>query len=297
MALKQHRNADAIADCSRAIALQPSLPEAFLVRGRAYKESKQLAEAAKDFERAIELRRDFFDAIVEYATVLHRMNRFEEALAQHERAIALNPELAEGFQDRACALQNLGRYDEALQGFEKAITLNPNLAGAHWNEATLRLLIGDFQIGWEKSEWRWKVERLKSYRQFTQPMWNGEPLAGKTILLHNEQGLGDAIQFARYIPKLSARGAKVILDVDQALIPILSGIQGVHRMLVPGEQAPDFDFHCPLLSLPRGFRTTLDTIPSDRYLCAPIRCGRWDKLFQRKNKSTNRDCVVRQPFS
>lgn len=286
IALRQQQNARAIADCDRAIALHPSMPEAFHTRGRVLRDTKKLAEAVIDFERAIELRPNFFQAIVDLGAVLHRLRRFEEALGQYDRVIAMNPEFAEGFQDRAITLLDLARYDEALRDFEKAISLNPNLANAHWNEAIARLLTGDLKVGWEKSEWRWESEEaLKPYRQFSQPMWKGEPLEGKTILVHNEQGLGDAIQFARYIPMLAAKGATVILDVNRALNSILSGIQGVNVVLRSDEKYEQFDFHCPLLSLPLGFSTTLETIPNKPYLPQPVRTGRWDKLLHPKTKS------------
>lgn len=282
--LRQQQHARAIEDCDRAIALNPSLPEAFHTRGRALRDTKKLAEAARHLERAIELRPDFFQAIVDLGAVLHRLNRFEEALAQYDRVIAINPEFAEGFQDRAITLLDLARYEEALRDFEKAISLNPDLANAHWNEGIARLLTGDLKVGWEKSEWRWKAEEtLKSYRQFSQPMWMGEPLEDKTIFVHNEQGVGDAIQFARYIPMLVAKGAKVILGVDRSLISILSGIQGV-TVVSPDEQSFQFDFHCPLLSLPLGFGTTLETIPNKPYLPQPVLSGRWDKILTPKTK-------------
>lgn len=285
IALRQQQHARAIADCDQAIALHPSMPEAFHTRAKALRDTKKLAEAVRDFERAIELRPNFFQAIVDLGAVLHRLNRFEEALGQYDRVIAMNPEFAEGFQDRGITLLDLARYDEALRDFEKAILLNPNLANAHWNEAIARLLTGDLKVGWEKSEWRWKSEEaLKSYRQISQPMWKGEPLEGKTILVHNEQGLGDAIQFARYIPMLAAKGAKVILDVDRALNSILSGIQGVDVVSRSDEKYEQFDFHCPLLSLPLGFSTTLETIPNTPYLPQQVRSGRWDKLLP-KTKS------------
>jgi hypothetical protein len=143
---------------------------------------------------------------------------------------------------------------------------------AHWNEALLRLLTGDFSRGWAKYEWRWRNESLAlSTRNFSQPLWLGaEAIDGKTILLHSEQGLGDTIQFCRYVPLVAARGARVILEVERPLHEIMTNLAGATEVISKGDALPDFDFHCPLLSLPLAFGTHLETIPSlTSYLRAP----------------------------
>jgi hypothetical protein len=126
------------------------------------------------------------------------------------------------------------------------------------------LLLGDFDRGWEELEWRWQTPACAPWRRdFVQPLWRGEePLAGRTILLHAEQGFGDAIQLARYAPLVAAQGARVVLEVPAPLTALCSRIAGVAAVVTRGERLPDFDCHCPLLSLPLAFRTRPATIPA-----------------------------------
>ena len=140
------------------------------------------------------------------------------------------------------------------------------------------LLTGDFERGWEEYEWRWKYKTMAlAKRNFAQPQWSGEPIEGKTILLHSEQGLGDAIQFSRYVPLVAGRGARVILEVDRRLRELMSSLDGAAQVLSTGDALPEFDMHCPLLSLPRAFHTLLETVPSRTpYLHAsPERLAKW----------------------
>jgi hypothetical protein len=188
--------------------------------------------------------------------------------------LARRPDSFETFSHRGSALAELHRFGEALASYDQAVALSPEFADAHWNAALLRLLLGDFQAGWRGREWGRKCKGVGFVeRSFTQPLWLGEaPLAGKTILLHSDEGLGDTIQFARYAPLLAARGARVILEVDATMHGLLSGMDGV-ALCVPrgGSEVYDFDLHCPLSSLPLACRTGLATIPAARYLPAPPR--------------------------
>jgi hypothetical protein len=150
--------------------------------------------------------------------------------------------------------------------------LQPDYADAHWNEALLRLVRGDFSRGWAKYQWRWKSESLGvSKRNFLQPLWLGaEAIDGTTILLHSEQGFGDTIQFCRYVPLVAARGARVILEVESPLHEIMTNLAGATQVISRGDALPDFDFQCPLPSLPLAFGTRLETIPAaTAYLRAP----------------------------
>ncbi|CAN0261996.1 unnamed protein product, partial [Phaeothamnion confervicola] len=149
---------------------------------------------------------------------------------------------------------------------------------SHWNEGLCRLALGDFVLGWEKYEWRWKTAQRGSVRDFREPLWTGDQdLRGRTILLHAEQGLGDTLQFCRYAKKVAGLGATVVLEVQKPLKALLSSLEGVAQVIARGEPLPAFDFHCPLLSLPLAFRTTLADIPADSpYLrCDPDEVERW----------------------
>jgi hypothetical protein len=133
---------------------------------------------------------------------------------------------------------------------------------AHCNAAALRLLTGDFDRGWVHYEWRWRKKSvIAANRNFTQPMWYGEPIAGKKILIHSEQGLGDTIQFCRYVPLVAARGAQVIFEVQKTLQTIMAPLAGPGQVIAKGSPLPAIDLHCPLVSLPLAFGTRLETIP------------------------------------
>jgi tetratricopeptide (TPR) repeat protein len=168
-------------------------------------------------------------------------------------------------------LHELKRFEDALASYDRAVELRPDFAEAHNNEALCRLLIGDFDRGWEKNEWRWETEQLKDARRnFTQPLWRGSnEITGKTILLHAEQGYGDTIQFCRYVPLVLKCGARVVLEVPKPLHALMGTLPGDALIVTRGDPLPKFDFHCPLLSLPLAFRTRLETIPSEMpYLSA-----------------------------
>jgi hypothetical protein len=156
----------------------------------------------------------------------------------------------------------LGRDQDALANYQRALAVRPDYADAHYAESFVRLRLGDFRAGFVKYEWRWRRSELASYRRdLGKPLWLGEAsLAGKTILLHAEQGFGDTIHFARYAPLVAQQGATVILEVQPALKELLAPLAGT--IIGRGEKLPAFDCHCPLLSLPLAFRTDLDTIPA-----------------------------------
>jgi hypothetical protein len=173
----------------------------------------------------------------------------------------------------------LNRFDEALASFDRAIAIRPGLAEAHFNAALCLLLTGDLSRGWKQYEWRWSTDQLRSeQRNFSQPQWTGsDKIAGKTILLHAEQGLGDTLQFCRYVPQVAARGARVIFEVPTPLVALMRTLAGDIDVIARGDHLPAFDLHCPLLSLPLAFNTELDTIPGETpYLSAvPAKSDAW----------------------
>jgi tetratricopeptide (TPR) repeat protein len=265
------RFGEALASHDRALMLRPDYAEAHSNRGNALHELKRFEEALASYDRALVLRPDFSEAHSNRGNALQELRRFEEAVASYDRALALRGDLAEAHSNRGNALKELARFDEALASYEAALAARPDFADAHFNEAMCRLLIGDLYRGWEKSEWRWETEQIRNgKRSFPQPLWLGSnEIAGKTILLHAEQGLGDTIQFGRYAPLVAARGARVILEVQRPLHDLMSTLSSAVQVVSSGDPLPDFDFHCPLLSLPLAFATQLDTIPSaTRYLSA-----------------------------
>jgi len=252
----------ALTDYDQAIAKRPDFAEAHGNRGNALRELGRHHEALEAFNRAIALNPDYDEAYNNRGNALVELNRPAEALADYDRALSMTPDNTFALVNRGNALRYLDHHDEAIASFDRAIALRPDLAEAHWNKALLCLSVGDFARGWANYEWRWRREGEMQPRDFPQPQWRGEDLSGKTILLHAEQGFGDTIQFARYVPMVAKKGCKIILELPDSLRPLIGNLNGVVGMYRRGEILPPFDVHCPLLSLPLAFNTTLETIPA-----------------------------------
>lgn len=255
-----------LAAYDKAIALKPDYAEAHNNRGVVQQGVKQLDAAVASFDRAIALKADYAEAHNNRGIALQSLKRLEEAVVSHDNAIALKSDYATAYFDRAVALQLLTKIDAAIESYDRAIAIDPKNFGAYFNKAMALLLLGDFEQGWALYEKRWQCATFKKPgRDFTQPRWLGrESLAGRTILLHSEQGFGDTIQFCRYAKLVADLGARVLLLVPTALVGLLKTLDGVAEVLDKGAQMPDFefDFHCPLLSLPLAFKTEIDNIPA-----------------------------------
>lgn len=255
---------EAVTCFDNAIRVNPKLAQAFCNRGQALVELGQFeaALASCDAAVAIDSRNAEFHA--SRANILYRMKRFDEALSAVDAAILLQPANPAFQYNRGNVCFQQKRFDEAFAAFGKATAIDKNFADAHYNEGFARLLLGDTERGWRKYEYRWdQPDRVQTKRHFRQPIWLGEgSLEGKTILIHAEQGFGDTIMASRFVPLVAALGAQVILEVQAALVPLMQRIQGVSGLVIRGETLPDFDVHCPFMSLPFAFRTTLKTIPN-----------------------------------
>ncbi len=264
---------EALISYDEGLALDPGNGELLNRRGVALLELGRPLDALESFERLLAIDPDHLDALGNYGNALIKLNRPAEAIAAYDRALAVVPENAGLLTNRAVALRRLDRPHEALMSASRALVGTPNFAQARFVESVARLTLGDFAAGWRGYEARWSVGLLASQRRgFTAPLWSGqEALNGKTILLHAEQGFGDTIQFVRYAALVAARGAaKVIIEVQRELVPLLTGMAGATAVLARGEPLPAFDLHCPLLSLPLAFATELGTIPARiPYLAAP----------------------------
>jgi Flp pilus assembly protein TadD len=244
--------------------------------------------AVELFERALMVKPDYAPALSNRGTALLELQRPEEALESFDRALKIKPDYALALHGRGNTLRELQRYEEALESYGRALEIKPDYAEVHWNESLCRLLLGDFDLGWRKYEWRWKHgPSLSAVRSFAQPLWLGEvPLAGKTILLHAEHGFGDTLQFCRYAQLVAARGARVVLEVPPALKSLCQTLAGVDTLLDYTEGLPPFDFQTPLMSLPLAFGTRLDSIPADvPYLHSdPQKVAAWHALLGPRNK-------------
>lgn len=279
---------EALACHERAILLVPDYAEAFTNRGITLEKLCKFEEALASHDKAIELRPHYADAFSNRGIVLTLMMRLKEAIASYERAIELDPNHSESFSNLGFALKESMQFDLALQAYDRSIDLRPEYDDAYWNKSLTLLLLGDFINAWSLYEWRWKRDEFAKFRRnFTKPVWLGsEDISNRTILLHAEQGLGDTIQFCRYAKLVKKRGAQVILEVPRSLINLLHGLDGVDHLIMAGDPLPDFDYHCPLLSLPLAFETNLDSIPQPTpYLCVePIKLTVWRDRLGEKTK-------------
>jgi tetratricopeptide (TPR) repeat protein len=268
----------ALTSYDQALALAPSYAECHFNRANTLRSLGRTDEALAGYARAVALTPAFVQAHANRATLLQDLGRLDEALQSADAAIALAPDVADLHSNRANLLQDLGRLDEAIDGFERAIALDP-AHDAQWNRAFALLLAGRLEEGWRAHEWRARNPKVSgTLRRFAQPLWLGQtPLEGKRILLHAEQGLGDTIQFCRYARLVAERGAHVILTVPRPLVGLLRGLHGVAALHADGDPLPYFDVHCPLMSLPLAFGTTLDTAPNPQgYLKPdPALVARW----------------------
>jgi tetratricopeptide (TPR) repeat protein len=252
----------------------------FFNRSATLCELRRFDEAVDSCDRALALRADYPECHFNRGNALIGLQRFEEAVASYDCALASRPDYREALINSGVALHQDKRFGEELSRYERALSQRPDFPDAHYNESLCRLLIGDFERGWPKHEWRWQTAQMEGERRnFAQPLWLGSPdIAGKTILLHAEQGFGDTIQFCRYAPLVAARGARVILEVQEPLRELTRTLFGPVEVVSCGDALPEFDLHCPLLSLPLAFSTRLATIPSETpYLRADSQAATaWD---------------------
>ena len=256
------RPIEAIASYDRALALAPQYADALNNRGNTLKKLRRYGEALECFDRALAAQPAHPQLLNHRAVVLHAVRRYGDALADYDRAVSINPAYVEALSNRGVTLHALQRYAEALKSYDDALAIEPSYADAVWNKSLLLLALGELFEGWLLYEWRTRRSDAPAARSFSKPLWEGEDVRGKRLLLHAEQGLGDAIQFSRYATIAAARGATVILEVPQALNALVSGIDGVSVVVSTGNALPEYDLHCPLMRMPLVLGTTLATIPA-----------------------------------
>jgi tetratricopeptide (TPR) repeat protein len=264
---------EALAGWADALAVDPNHAEALHGRGNALCKLKRFAEALLDFDRFLAIKPGIPDILNNRGSCLAALGRLDEAIQSYDRALALDPRLPEIHINKGHVLVHLHRFGVALASYADAAAIGPKHAEARFCESLVRLRLGQFQEGWRDYEWRWRQASWgEQRRDFAAPLWLGqEPLAGKTILLHAEQGFGDTLQFVRYVALVARLGATVLLEVQPPLTSLVSRMDGVARVLARGGPLPPFDLHCPLMSLPLAFRTAAGSIPADiPYIPAPV---------------------------
>ena len=272
---------DSIVALRRSIALNPRDASAHNNLANVLRETGEYEEALVSAERAIDLDRGLAEAKLTRANILMDLGRPAESVEIYDKLLAARPAFAQAWNNRGNALSHLNRHAEAVKSFDRALALEPDVAEIRVNSGYAKLAVGDMEGGLEHFEWRWRNHVMQGYlqsRNFGAPFWRGEePLDGRTLLLHSEQGFGDILQFCRYAPLAAARGARVIVEVEAALVELMRTLPGVSEVVEFGQPLPAFDLHCPMMSLPYAFRTRLDSIPAQTpYLFAdPAKIAAW----------------------
>jgi tetratricopeptide (TPR) repeat protein len=272
----QGRFAESVEAYRRAVELRPQFPVAWSNMGNSLSAMQRYEEAESSIRRALAQDAQYATAWLNLGAVLLKQGRLSEAVEALERAAALAPASEAVHRNLAAALVRTGRIEEGLQHNEEAVRLAPRSAEARRNRAILRLLMGEWQQGWQEYEWRWLCPEQKLPAR-PEPLYNGEPLEGKQLLLIAEQGLGDTIQFIRYAELAQQRGARVAAEVQPELVPLLSDYKAIQWLLPRGGPTLTCDYFLPLLSAPRVFGTRVDQVPNRvPYLHArPERIEKW----------------------
>jgi tetratricopeptide (TPR) repeat protein len=256
----------ALADYDQAIALNDHDVATHTNRAVLLQQMGRRAEALAGYDRAVALDPLYADAWFNRGTALSDDDDFQAALDSYEHAVAAKSDFGDAYVNRGVTLQDMGHVERGIESYKRAIEANPNLAEAHYNLALASLTVGDYATGWSEHEWRWQAKSGPIYREkrsFAQPLWVGkENIAGKTIMLYSEQGLGDSLQFCRYVELVARLGARVILEVPSPLTTLCATLPGVSQIIPYGSPLPYFEYQCPLMSLPLAFSTALETIPS-----------------------------------
>jgi Flp pilus assembly protein TadD len=282
-ALTQSGRLDAaLAAHQRHIGLHPTQIDPHLKIASILGHLGRKTEALASCERTIGLFPGAAVGHLAHAVALKDLQQYEATLLACDRALELTPHFAEAWDKRGAALRELGRLDDALASHERAIALQPDLASAHMHAGIVLLQMGDLERGWVLYENRANANGVPPALTWRKPRWTGAgPLAGSTLLLHCEQGLGDTIQFCRYAKLAEEQGARVVLSVQRSLRALIASIGPTISVVSETDVTPAFDWHCSLMSLPLAFKTTLATIPGGQpYLGAePLRVARWREVL------------------
>ncbi|MEN9229943.1 MAG: tetratricopeptide repeat protein [Thermostichus sp. DG02_5_bins_236] len=263
--LAQGKLPQAIAVLEQAVETQPPPVYALASLGNALLLNDQLPQAERWFRQALALKPAEGSIRVNLSYCLHLQDRLEEAADCLRQALPLLPRDPQPHNNLGTILQEQHQLQAAIACYRRSLSLAPNLAEAHWNLGTALLTLGRYAEGWREYEWR--IQQQKSeYPTFAQPLWTGSPLQQQTLLIYSEQGLGDTLQFVRYLPLLAEAHpeAHFLFRCQQPLVQLLRGnFEGPRlRILSEGDPLPPFDTHLPLLSLPQRLGTTLETIPA-----------------------------------
>jgi len=246
----------------RAAAIAPDCADAFQGIAEICQAEERFEDAIFNYRLALVLKPGSTVALNMMGTAYQSIERLDEAEGCYRQALTLNPDQPTSLNNLGVVLNAQGRLEEAVSVYRQLLAVDPEYADGHWNLSVALLALGDYAEGWQEFEWRFRKSAPVPSRTFPQPLWDGGDLAGRTILLHAEQGFGDTFQFARYAPLVAQRGGKVIIECQlPALKKVLLSLDGVCGVVAVGEPLPYFDCHLSLMSLPLVFGTTLEMMP------------------------------------
>lgn len=261
----------AISDFTEVIRRHSGNSEALIARGITFGQTSQYDKALEDFSSVIKTNSNCAEAFYNRGVVHEKLREFDAAIQDYSIAVKLNPHDYKAYNNRGVALRETKCFDAAIADFDKSVQINPNFAEGFYNKSLTLLSSGVLVEGFKLFEYRWKTAHFQSqFRHFLQPLWLGDTeLKGKTILIHSEQGLGDSIQFCRYIKFFNKMECRVLLEIEKPLMSLMQSLLPKERIFEKGRSLPKFDVHCPLMSLPHAFGTSLSNIPfSSAYISA-----------------------------
>jgi len=263
VAAQTGRPKEAIASIKRAIAIAPKAGVYHANLGNAYQDCDQTRDALAANQKAAALDPRDVGAMNGLGTALRKLDELQAAENAFRRAVELAPATAAFHANLGNVLESRGQYQAAREAYDKAVRLSPNSAEHQWGLALQELRLGDYANGWNRYEWRWQMASYKVPRwNRPEPLWDGSDLAGRTILLHMEQGYGDNVQLIRYVPLVKARGGGIMMTTLDPLLRLFRTIPEADAVYRETEPVPPFEVHAPLMSLPRIFKTTVETIPA-----------------------------------
>jgi tetratricopeptide (TPR) repeat protein len=277
LALKGLGRHDAAAQSFRqAVRLRPNWAEAFVNLANALQQMRQFVEAERCSRQALRLNPDLPEALFIHGALLRDLGRFEAAATTLGQAVRRRPALFAGHHNLGMALRDLGRLEQAEAAYRAALAIEPDNPVTQLNLGMLHLLAGRLAEGWEGLEYRWKLDGAPP-RRLNTPLWDGRPLPDGTLLIWAEQGLGDTLEFCRYVPLAAERARATVLVATPETRRLLTTLHPAVPVIGAEDGVPAHDVQCPIPSLPRAFGTTLDTVPGTTpYLRAdPEAAGRW----------------------
>jgi tetratricopeptide (TPR) repeat protein len=265
--LEQKKVRHALHHIGRSIELNPSNATAFRSMGDTYRACGQFESAVSVYRRALALDPGNTDALLNLGNAYHELDRYRQALDAYHTILKASPDHNRALNNLGKVYQDIGQFETALTCYNASIQRRPDYAEARFNRSALRLSMGDYRHGWKEYEWRFKrssAAHVYPHRLGT-PRWQGENFKGRRLLVHCEQGMGDMLQFVRYIPMVKKRGGNVILEVHPPLVPLLAPHPWIDEIIAFDYALPPrvrHDLHIPLLSLPAIFGTEPATIPA-----------------------------------